>query len=66
MRRSLLIADLDPTFEGWVGDADGKMICVAPPGVLADASQQQAMKDAVRRSGEDCSTCRGCLLGLTA
>lgn len=66
MRRSLLVADLDPTFEGWVGVADGKMICVAPPGVFQDADRQRSMRAVVRRSGGDCATCKGCKLGLGA
>lgn len=66
MRRTLLIADLDPKLEGWVGNADGKMICVAPPGVLRDAKLRQGMRAVVRRSGGDCEACKGCQLGLSA
>jgi len=66
MRRSLLIADLGQEFEGWVGTADGKMICVAPPGITHDAEQRQAMGAVVRRAGGDCTQCKGCILGLSA
>jgi hypothetical protein len=64
MRSSLLIADIGPQFDGWAGEVDGKMICVAPPGIEQDADRRRIMLEVVRRSGGNCGACRGCVLAV--
>lgn len=63
MRSHLLLMDIGPTFAGWSGSADGRMVCVAPTEITRDAAARQSMRETVKRSGGDCEGCGGCLLG---
>jgi len=60
---TLLEANLGPDFAGWAGQADGRMICVAPPEIHASETLQSSMRETVKRAGGDCTNCRGCWLG---
>ena len=63
VRRTLLIANLGPTFAGWVGLVDGKMVCVAPPELARDTTGRRKMREIVKRGGGDCLECRSCQVG---
>lgn len=63
MQSSLSIVDIGPEFAGWVGTADGRMICVAPPEIAISEQARSSMREIVKRAGGDCEGCQGCWLG---
>lgn len=59
----LLIVDLGPSFTGFHGRVDGKIVCVATPRVEYDAQARREVRDLIRRQGGDCTACQQCIIG---
>ena len=64
MQNKLVIGDYGPKFKGLVGrQADGSLVCVAPPGYEKDPRVRAVMRELVGRQGGNCSACDECPLG---
>lgn len=64
MRNKLVTGDYGPKFRGLVGrQADGSLVCVAPPGYDKDECVRAVMRELVVRQGGDCKACDECPLG---
>lgn len=61
MQSTLVIADLGP-LDGWAGNVNGRMVCIAPPATQKDRGAQRRFLEAVRDAGGDCEACTGCTM----
>jgi len=59
----MLTIDLGPSFNGFRGLVDGRIVCVATPRVEHDARARSAVRDLIQRQGGDCAACRKCIIG---
>ncbi|WP_158813188.1 hypothetical protein [Streptomyces rimosus] len=64
MHEPMVTADLGAGFVALRGRVNGKFVCLVTPEVMDDEEKRKAVRGLIERQGGDCTSCRGCIIGI--